>query len=78
MPINADQHPGIDLKYFSRPVIAAIDQQWSVLIGIGTNAAILIGIDRHWAMIQGVLTCKMATMVYPLNMLSAFNGQSGH
>ncbi len=42
MPINADQNHGIDPK--------------SELIDIGINARILIGIDRHWALIEGVLT----------------------
>ncbi len=36
MLINADQNHDIDLK----------------LIDIGINARILIGIDRHWALIE--------------------------
>ncbi len=51
MPINADQNHGIDPKCLSIPIIA--DQ--SELIDIGINARILSGIDRHWALIGGVL-----------------------
>ncbi len=44
---NADQNHGIDPKYLSMPIIA--NQCQSI------NARILIGIDWHWALIEGVL-----------------------
>ena len=40
-----DQNPGIDA---SQSELRGIDWQWSELIGIGINTAILISIDRHW------------------------------
>ena len=58
---NADQNPGIDPKYLSMQIIAdqcwliGIARQWSVFIGIGINAASLIGIVRYLALIGGVL-----------------------
>ncbi len=49
MPINADQNHGIDPKCLS--------------IDIGINARILIGIDRHWALIEGVLATAGSTLL---------------
>ncbi len=37
--------------------LIVIDPHWSALISIGINVIILIGIDRHWALIEGVLIC---------------------
>ncbi len=43
---NADQNPGIDPKYLSIPITAG-SRHKQKNIGIGINAAILIGIDQH-------------------------------
>ena len=48
MQINADQNPGIDPKYLSA-MISSYDSP------IKSETYSLIGIDRHLAMIQGVL-----------------------
>ncbi len=63
MPINADQNHGIDLKCRSRPIdidqnwskLRGVDWHWSELIDIGIDARILIGIDQHLPLIEGVL-----------------------
>ena len=43
-----------------------IDQHWSALIDIGINARILIGIDRHWALIGTVLSIYACTSILEL------------
>ena len=46
--------------------ILGIAPHWSALIDLGINARILIGIDRHWALIEGVLQTRSSQMVWHL------------
>ncbi len=68
MPIIADQFQSIPITPDQCKNISAwsgidwnllelicIDQNWLELISIGINAGIFIGIDRNWALIEGVL-----------------------
>ena len=50
MPINTGQYPVIESN---REELIRYD--WQVLVGIGINTVMLIGIDRHLAMIEGVV-----------------------
>ena len=64
---NADQNPGIDLKYLSMPIIAdqflsiifdsaliSIDRNWSELIGINKQWLESIGIGINAAILIGI------------------------
>ena len=55
--INDDQNTGIDLKCQSLPIN---EKNWSALIG---NFCQWIYVDRHWAIIQGVLQ-NMSTCIH--------------
>ncbi len=55
MLINADQCWSIPIKIMSL-IWNTAQGRWSVLIHIGINTTILNAIDRHWAMVKGVLS----------------------
>ena len=61
MPIYADQNSGIDPKYRS----ININFIKILLIILGINNGNLIGIDRHWPLIQGVLERVRPTVCDP-------------
>ncbi len=58
---NADQYLSMPIKILE--LIGNTSQFRSLLIAIGTNNAILIGIGRHWALIMGVLLMLMARSI---------------
>ncbi len=63
---NAVQCRSIPISARSRIITQGSHHQgWSVLTGIGINAAILIRIDWHWAMIQGVRN-RQKLLILPL------------
>ncbi len=75
MPINANQNHGIDPKCLSMPIIA----NQSELIDIEINASIWIGIDWHWAVIEGFLICSRAEQFcYQLRTTRSRRAQESH
>ena len=52
MPINVDKNSGIDPNADQFRSLVGKDRQGSAF---PINAMILTGIDRHWALIEGVL-----------------------
>ncbi len=73
MPIISDQFLSMRLRLYvlSHAVFHAysacsgIDWNWSEWIDIWINARNLIGFDRHWPLIEGVLKMKAPSTVVP-------------
>ncbi len=60
---NADQCQSMPIK------IMALIRNWSELINIGMNSRILSDIDRHWALIWGVLYFQLFWPDWPIKNL---------
>ncbi len=83
MKINADKFRSIPINA-DQSALRGIDRNWSALIGndqhweaFRINAMILIGIDRHWALIGGVLlVTNVNNSIFPGGQLGLWVGIS--
>ena len=76
--VNAGQNHGIDPECLSMPIISnqcrsiPINSSQAELIDIGINARILIGIDQHWTLIEGVLPSASIELFTIRSLLQCF------